>query len=128
MAGRVGWTTCAAIGSMSARSPNRRVCIFDRLMALGILWTLGVIVLILTGVSSLQAQSQPAWKFPPTRDIIVTPDNFRRVETDLIFGDLIKRIGLGRFMHAREFPAIDSPTVFANRDTLLSMAVFDLDA
>jgi hypothetical protein len=65
----------------------------------------------------------------PTSDIIiVTPDNFRRVEAHLIYSDLISRNGLGRFMHHREFPAIDSRTAFPSRDTLLSIAVFDLDA
>src|SRR5262249_54050452 len=45
-----------------------------------------------------------------------------------IFGYLVKRNGLGRFAHQRELPAPDSHAVRPNRDTLLSMAVFDLDA
>src|SRR5262249_37932117 len=67
-------------------------------------------------------------KFPAPSDITVTLDNFRRAETDLIFGYFVKRNGLGRFVHQRGFPATDSRAVRPNRDMLLSMAVFDLDA
>lgn len=48
----------------------------------------------------------------------VTPDNFRRAETDTYFASLAKRGGLGSFVHRRD------PT----HDTLYSEAVFDLDA
>lgn len=53
-----------------------------------------------------------------TAPLAVTPDNFRRAETDSHFASLAKRGGLGNFLHRRE------PTP----DTLHSEAVFDLDA
>jgi hypothetical protein len=58
----------------------------------------------------------------------VTADNFCRAETDMYFGMLIKRGGLGRFDHLRELHSIEGAGVRPNRDTLYSEAVFDLDA
>ncbi|RJG41819.1 DUF1254 domain-containing protein [Mesorhizobium sp. DCY119] len=60
----------------------------------------------------------------------VTMDNFIRAETDLYFGSAIKDAGgLGKFLHHREPMQIDRQAVIrANRDTLYSAAVFDLDA
>jgi len=60
--------------------------------------------------------------------ILVTPDNFNRAETDLIYSNGVKDQGLGRFMHHREPVSIDFPIVRPNRDTLYSLSVFDLDA
>jgi hypothetical protein len=60
----------------------------------------------------------------------VTADNFNRAETDMYFASTIKLAGgVGKFDHRREVMAIDKQTVIrANRDTLYSSAVFDLDA
>jgi hypothetical protein len=58
----------------------------------------------------------------------VTADNFIRAETDMYFGMLIKRGGLGGFDPLRELHTIEGPGVRPNRDTLYSEAVFDLDA
>lgn len=60
----------------------------------------------------------------------VSPDNFRRAESDMYFGAGIKEAGgIGRFFHHRDVMAIEKQTVIrANRDTLYSTAVFDLDA
>jgi len=60
----------------------------------------------------------------------VTPDNFNRAESDMYFAESIKATGqIGKFGHHREVMAIDKQTVIrANRDTLYSSAVFDLDA
>ena len=59
----------------------------------------------------------------------VTADNFIRAETDLYFGVTAKRGGFGKFDHYRVPMAIEAQTVIrANRDTLYSAAVFDLDA
>ncbi|MCV7298936.1 DUF1254 domain-containing protein [Mycobacterium barrassiae] len=59
----------------------------------------------------------------------VTPDNFARAESDLYFGNIVKDGGFGRFFHIRELTPIDHQLVIrANRDTLYSAAVFDLDA
>lgn len=59
----------------------------------------------------------------------VTVDNFIRAETDLYFGVAVGMGGFGRFEHNRAPMPIDKQTVIrSNRDTLYSMAVFDLDA
>jgi hypothetical protein len=60
--------------------------------------------------------------------VLVTPDNFNRAESDMIFAGIVKDGALGAFVHHREPMAIDCPIVRPNRDTLYSMAVFDLDA
>jgi hypothetical protein len=62
------------------------------------------------------------------KPLLVTPDNFNRAEADLVFGGMVKDGGLGRFVHHREPMTIDCPIVRPNRDTLYSMAVFDLEA
>ncbi|MGI6851000.1 DUF1254 domain-containing protein [Mesorhizobium sp. 1B3] len=60
----------------------------------------------------------------------VTVDNFQRAESDLYFGNAINDAGgPGKFHHRREPMQIDHQMVIrANRDTLYSSAVFDLDA
>jgi hypothetical protein len=60
----------------------------------------------------------------------VTVDNFIRAETDLYFNTGVKQAGgTGKFFHYREPMTIDKQTVVrANRDTLYSLAVLDLDA
>lgn len=61
---------------------------------------------------------------------IVTPDNFKRAETDMYFRWTVRLAGgIGRFHHRREIMPIEWQTmVRPNRDTLYSSAVFDLDA
>lgn len=59
----------------------------------------------------------------------VTPDNFVRAETDLFFGNAVKDGGFGTFFHRRQTMGVDDQFVVrGNRDTLYSIAVFDLDA
>lgn len=60
----------------------------------------------------------------------VTTENFARAETDLYFGNAAMKDGaLGKFKHHRELMGIDDQFVVrGNRDTLYSIAVFDLDA
>ena len=66
---------------------------------------------------------------PADRPIVVTPDNFPRAESDLIFSGIVKDGGFGKFMHRREPTPLARQTVIRmNRDTLYSAAVFDLDA
>lgn len=61
--------------------------------------------------------------------IRVTPDNFRRAETDMFFAAQVKDGAFGRFLHHREPADVHHQNVVAmNRDTLYSSAVFDLDA
>lgn len=64
------------------------------------------------------------------RTVAVTPDNFVRAESDMYFARTVKAAGgLARFDHNRQPMAIDDQKVIrANRDTLYSGAVFDLDA
>ncbi|MGA1833700.1 MULTISPECIES: DUF1254 domain-containing protein [Rhizobium] len=60
----------------------------------------------------------------------VTVDNFTRAESDLYFGNAAKDAGgPGKLHHRREPMQIDHQVVIrANRDTLYSSGVFDLDA
>jgi hypothetical protein len=58
----------------------------------------------------------------------VTADNFIRAETDMYLGNFVKRSGLGKLVHLREFRPIEIPGVRPNRDTFYSQGVFDLDA
>jgi hypothetical protein len=62
-------------------------------------------------------------------DGLVSPDNFVRAESDLYFGNIVSNGGFGEYFHIRELTPIDHQLVIrANRDTLYSAAVFDLDA
>src|SRR4029078_11776262 len=60
----------------------------------------------------------------------VTVDNFTRAESDLYLGNAVEEAsGVGKLHHHREAMPIDRQSVIrANRDTLYSPAVFDLDA
>ncbi len=59
----------------------------------------------------------------------VTADNFIRAESDSVFAGLVAQGGFGKFYHNRELTPVDNHIVQrANRDTLYSTAVFDLDA
>jgi hypothetical protein len=65
----------------------------------------------------------------PSTSTLVTADNFIRVESDRTFAGIAQQGGFGRFKHYRELSAIDDHIVQrANRDTLYSVGVFDLDA
>jgi hypothetical protein len=61
--------------------------------------------------------------------VTVTVENFARAESDLYFSRAVGTAGLAKFEHNRAPTAIDQQMVIRmNRDTLYSMAVFDLDA
>src|SRR4030095_14437815 len=61
--------------------------------------------------------------------VAVTPDNFNRAESHFYFNQRSQESGVGKLHHNRELMPIDKQTVIrANRDTLYSSAVFDLDA
>jgi hypothetical protein len=64
------------------------------------------------------------------KPVPVTADNFNRAESHMYFSGTLKRAGgLGRFNHRRQLPPLDQQGVIrANRDTLYSKPVFDLDA
>jgi hypothetical protein len=74
-----------------------------------------------------QAKAEP----PKCSDCIpVTVENFPRAESDLYFNTTMQQAGgIGKLHHYREAMPIDKQSVVrANRDTLYSAAVFDLDA
>ncbi len=59
----------------------------------------------------------------------VTADNFIRAETDKTFDGISQQGGFGNFFKYREMSPLDKQLVQrANRDTLYSVGVFDLDA
>lgn len=62
--------------------------------------------------------------------IPVTADNFVRAESDNYFGVVVHREdALGKFNHHRAVTPVDHQNVIrSNRDTLYSVAIFDLDA
>src|SRR5262245_13212392 len=64
-----------------------------------------------------------------TKSIPVTPDNFNRAESDMYFASSAKEAGgLGKLLHRREVVPVDKqPVVRANRYTLYSSGVFDLE-
>lgn len=63
-----------------------------------------------------------------TSPTIVNADNFVRAETDNYFAGFVKNGALGKFVHAREPATVEKQDVVRmNRDTLYSMAVFDLE-
>jgi hypothetical protein len=65
----------------------------------------------------------------PPNSVPVTVDNFTRAESDMYFGNVIGEGGFATFSHHRTAMPIEKQTVIrANRDTLYSAAVFDLDA
>jgi hypothetical protein len=58
----------------------------------------------------------------------VTADNFVRAESPMYFSTAVRLGGFGKFYHYRDpMPIDDQGVVRANRDTLYSAAVFDLD-
>ncbi len=66
---------------------------------------------------------------PSAGAVRVTVDNFRRAESDLYFGNSVADGGFGKLHHFREPMPIDAQRVIrANRDTLYSAGVFDLEA
>ncbi|MGB6940256.1 MAG: DUF1254 domain-containing protein [Xanthobacteraceae bacterium] len=84
-------------------------------------------LLAVTTTALAQAQSVPLT--PASNSVPVTADNFIRAESDAVFTGLVAQGGFGKFYHNRELSPIDNHVVQrANRDTLYSTGVFDLDA
>ena len=78
-----------------------------------------VIVLLLMWTASAQAQNA----------VTVTAENYNRAESDASFGSIVKRGAFGKLAHSRNLKPLDEQGVVrANRDTLYSEGVFDLDA
>jgi hypothetical protein len=73
-----------------------------------------------------KAAAKPAAAQPT---VPVTVTTFARAESDLYFGNSVRRGGFGKLYHYRTPTPIDQQEVIRmNRDTLYSSAVFDLDA
>jgi hypothetical protein len=90
---------------------------------------LSILTLAITLVSLGGIQAQPAQQPPTGESVPVTADNFIRAETDKTFASIVAQGGFGNFHNYRELASVDNHLVRrANRDTLYSMAVFDLDA
>jgi hypothetical protein len=81
---------------------------------------------------ALMAMAAPVVQAQGSMDgpVPVTADNFIRAESDMYFAASVKAAGgVGKLSHHREVMSIDKQTVIrANRDTLYSSGVFDLDA
>jgi hypothetical protein len=88
-----------------------------------LIYSLGI-AFITTGAIQAQSPSPSS----AGNSVPVTPDNFVRAETDMYFAQFAKRGGFGKFNHARDLPLGENTGVRPNRDTLYSLAVFDLDA
>jgi hypothetical protein len=87
------------------------------------IYSLGIAFIAIAAVKAQSPSSSSVGNSIP-----VTPDNFNRAETDMVFADSVKRQDLGKFLHHREPMSIEFPIVRPNRDTLYSLSVFDLDA
>src|SRR6188508_887067 len=86
-------------------------------------YSLGITSITLGAVHAQSPSPSPAGNSIP-----VTPDNFVRAETDMYFAQFAKKGGFGKFNHSRDLPLGEETGVRPNRDTLYSVAVFDLDA
>lgn len=84
-------------------------------------------LLLVAADNAALAQAQPA-PLAPAGGVLVTVDNFRRAESDLVMDPIVKSGGFGKYLHLRELYPVDAPIVRPNRDTLYSFAIFDLDA
>ena len=81
-------------------------------------------MLAVLALASAGVAAQPAGSPVP-----VTADNFNRAESDLNFAGIVNAGGFGRFTQRRELVPIEKQRIVRpNRDTLYSLAVFDLDA
>lgn len=80
-------------------------------------------------LACLWAQLAAHAETPAGAPVPVTVENFIRAESDLFFGNAVKDSGFGKFYHRRQTMGVDDQFVVrGNRDTLYSIAVFDLDA
>jgi hypothetical protein len=71
----------------------------------------------------------PRAQIPPGAATPVTLDNYNRAQTDVNFAGAVRNGGFGKFVHGRVLAPVDQRGIIRpNRDTLYSMAVFDLDA
>ena len=90
---------------------------------------LSILALSITLISMSGIQAQPAPQPPTGKPVPVTTDSFIRAETDKTFAGIVAQGGFANFHHYRELASVENHVVQrANRDTLYSIGVFDLDA
>ncbi|WWP79136.1 DUF1254 domain-containing protein [Bradyrhizobium sp. 26S5] len=84
---------------------------------------------ILAAMSFALAGTIASAQTPPSAPQRVTIDTYNRAQTDTYFAGVAGSGGFGKFRHGRELAApVQQGIVRPNRDTLYSLAVFDLDA
>ncbi|MEU1208071.1 DUF1254 domain-containing protein [Nocardia sp. NPDC005825] len=82
-----------------------------------------------TSSTASSASETKVAEYPLGKPITVTSDNFVRAESDRQFDIGVKEGAFGKWNHFRELMPIDAQAVVrANRDTLYSNAIVDLDA
>jgi hypothetical protein len=73
--------------------------------------------------------SPDRWKKNDAGQVIVTPDNFVRAESDVYMAGQVKDGAFGKLKHTREPAPVDRQLIVRlNRDTIYSSGIFDLDA
>lgn len=78
-------------------------------------------------LAAISAVALPQTPSSPT--VPVTIDNYNRAQSDVYFAFTAKSGGFGKFRHGRDLAPIGPGGIIRpNRDTLYSLAVFDLDA
>lgn len=82
------------------------------------------LTLALTAMSAVALPQTPSSPIVP-----VTIDNYNRAQSDVYFAGIAKGGGFGKFRHGRDLAPIGQKGIIRpNRDTLYSLAIFDLDA
>ena len=86
--------------------------------------SMSVLAALVLALASSLASAQATSTAEP-----VTVENYNRAQTDVYFAGVVKSGGFGKFHHGRELAApVQQGIVRPNRDTLYSLAIFDLDA
>ena len=84
---------------------------------------------ILAAMSFALAGTIASAQTSPSAPQRATIDTYSRAQTDVYFAGVAKSGGFGKFRHGRELAVpVQQGIVRPNRDTLYSLAVFDLDA
>ena len=84
---------------------------------------------ILATVSLAMVSSVASAQTSASQTTLVTVENYNRAQTDFYFAGVVKNGGFGTFRHGRELaPPAQQGIPRANRDTLYSFAIVDLDA
>jgi hypothetical protein len=87
--------------------------------------TAGILATVSLAVESSVASAQTS----ASQTTLVTVENYNRAQTDVNFAGVARNGGFGKFRHGRELaPPAQQGIVRANRDTLYSFAIVDLDA